>query len=60
MHHPSPASMGDIFSDISLPYKHIPASVLSMSLAPRPAILTDLFDNTLSHNSTTLDEGIEI
>ncbi len=61
MHHASPASMGVVSCDMSLPYKHSPASKRSTSLAPKPAILTapSCTDSSFSVNVTTSGVGTE-
>ncbi len=60
MHHASPDSTGEISSEISWPYKHSPASVLRISLHPKPASSTVEYFNIFSHNSVTLEESTEI
>lgn len=60
IHQTNPASTGEISSDISFPYKHNPASVLSISRDPRPASFTSSFIISFSHSSTALEDGTEI
>ena len=60
MHHVRPASTGVVFSSMSLPYKHNPASSLRVSRAPKPASLTLSLCSNRSVSSTALSEGREI
>ena len=60
MHHASPASIGLVFSSISLPYKHSPASSLRVSRAPKPASLTWSFRSNSSVSSTAFSDATEI
>ncbi len=60
MHHARPASIGVVFSSISLPYKHNPASSLRVSRAPKPASFIWSLCSNRSDSSTALSEGSEI
>ena len=60
---PNPASIGEVFSLISLPYKQYPISILSVSLAAKPTGIkvSFLFDlKRVSQISTTSLLGIYI
>lgn len=58
----SAASIGEVDSSMSCPYKHNPASSLKLSLAPKPAGRTVWFDEVInkSANAAALSFGTEI